>query len=349
MFSKIEAVCDSLKIPSDGNSLVVWLCEVIQLSNSADPLVNCISHSMVSDIIYSQTGERLSPSNYFHYREQGFDILERLMTATNLPAIYSTKYSVEHIAGRELPRISIGASSVSSALKLLSKHSDPKLGLMVYRHWHQLGLFATGAKKFWPSQRLLKSLKLRNLLLPVPLSHNCPARAARLFKFVEDVIRTDNITCQNDLDEKVLKHCESEIFLRGRQFGMAPSISEFDNSCVQELSSEDKSRPYFYVKASRNGSKIGSADKSRNRVQNSDTAVVLILNSQPSISAARFIEGVVREELKGMYIFPKEGLRDHYEAPLRVLAKLALGICENDLRIIPLVRAVRFVKLNGLH
>lgn len=349
MFFKIEAVCDSLKIPSDENSLVVWLCEVVQSSNSADPLVNCISHSMVSDIIYSQTGEWLSPSNYFHYREKGFNILQRLTTATNLPAIHSTRHCVEHIAGCELPRISIGASSVSSALKLLSKQNDPKVGLMVYRHWHRLGLFTTGAKKFWPSQRLLKSLKLRNLWLPVPLSHNCPVRAARLFTFVEDVIRTENIICQNDLDEKVLSYCESEFCLRGRQLGITSSISEFENSCVQELSSEDKSRPYFYVKASRNGSKIGSADKSRNRVQNSDTAVVLILNSQPSISAARFIEGVVREELKSMHIFPKEGLRDHYEVPLQVLAKLALGLCENDLRIIPLVRAVRFVKIPHLY
>lgn len=351
-YVKWREVCERLNIDQDGYNHYEQLCCLIvsKISNAVGfgSYLNCISGTLISQIILSLTGITLTTSNLCNYKQTGQHFVKDISDALGVPIAHGipfnlTKNTEQSFAFTALP------DSPSAALATILNNGDYAVKDTLYEFWQSSNSFNVGSSKNWPSLKLLKILQKRKLQIIVPASHDTPVKMRRLLKHITDLLELHDISDlnQSTLNEAVQIFCTAEQQNKiNRNTHWLPSFSTLPLlQYVDELTSDFRQSPYFYVKEVNSLSKIGSADRCNDRVKTDSFAVVLTLKSRSENGDARKIESIVRRQLARCHILPVDGKLDHYNVPITKLAPVIIGAIGQNAEIASMVHQITATKL----
>ncbi|QXN27381.1 hypothetical protein KVP08_023060 (plasmid) [Shewanella putrefaciens] len=184
---------------------------------------------------------------------------------------------------------------------------------ILYQQWSANGDYQVGDKRNWPSPKLLNLLsQYPSLIVQAPVSHDTPVRHGRLLKYLGRTLSSlqPNAINQPALELIIHEFCLQDLKSPRQIRAWLPSVGFIKNiQYVEKLTSEIRQSPYFYIKNvyPHKIAKIGSADRSNQRVKADDLGVIIALNSRPENGDALRIESIVRRELAKCHIYPIDG------------------------------------------
>jgi len=329
--SKYEALC-------------LFLVNKISVSVGFKMYLNCISSKLICDIMQELTGVILTASNLCTYKKNGIDLTGDVAKLLKVQIVNCIRYKLNFSDNRLL--ITPKSDAPSQALKTIIEHGGLPVREILYQQWQTDGTYQVGDKRNWPSPKLFELLKLYpTLLIQAPASHDTPVRHGRLLKHLSRTLASSKPETinQTNLDLIIHEFCQRDIQKRRQPNSWLTSFEGIATvRYVEKLTPDVRQSPYFYIRTSlsTNWSKIGSADRSNNRVKPGDLGVIVALNSRAESGDALRIESIVRRELANYNIHPIDGKKDHYAMPLDKLAKLVMTILANKKSLHPLLHCV---------
>lgn len=318
---------------SQYEALCVFVVNSISFSVGFKTYLNCISGKLICDVLQHLTRVKLTASNLCTYKKNGFDLAGDVAKLLKVPIVSGIRYELNVTDNRLF--ITPKSDAPSQALKTIMAHGGLPVREILYQKWQTDGTYLVGDKRNWPSPKLFELLKLYpSLLIQAPVSHDTPVRHGRLLKHLSRTLTSSKPETINQAYLELIIHefCQSDIKKHRQTSSWLPSLEGIATvRYVEKLTPDVRQSPYFYIRTSlsTNGSKIGSADRSNNRVSLNDLGVIVALNSRAESGDALRIESIVRRELANYNIHPVDGKKDHYAMPLEKLAKLVLTILAN--------------------
>ncbi|MCT8869583.1 hypothetical protein [Shewanella xiamenensis] len=346
--TKWQIVCDRLEIERSVlryQALCEYLTNRISKAVGLKTYLNCISSRLICDVIQLLTGEQLTASNLCTYKQHGIDIVGVVAKKLSLPVVNGINCKVKLTENSELV-ISPTPGAPSQALRTLMEHRGISVRDILYQQWSANGDYQVGDKRNWPSPKLLNLLsQYPSLIVQAPVSHDTPVRHGRLLKYLGRTLSSlqPNAINQPALELIIHEFCLQDLKSPRQIRAWLPSVGFIKNiQYVEKLTSEIRQSPYFYIKNvyPHKIAKIGSADRSNQRVKADDLGVIIALNSRPENGDALRIESIVRRELAKCHIYPIDGKKDHYAMQLIELAALVLNILANKKSLHPLLNSI---------
>lgn len=327
--SKLEIIAVTLGLqPCDYQGVVKYLGNILKHSKKEGIQLNSISSIIVCKLIFSITRVQITPSNLSVYKRNGCDLIRDIAEYLNIVEVISSGCCLSQVNGKwVLEPEKYGA--ISCFQMLIRNGAIDQMVRECYEIWHSKGV-SVGDKRYWPSLDLVNFLIERQLALAFPISHSKPVQLKRIFNFLTTLIEKPELSClprhklHDYINEEIRKFSTMKKVSSKPKPWIDSSMTNVDIDYAKSIPAVKRTSPYFYMKLSKERSKIGSADNS-NRFGPKDIGIVICLETRACDNFAYDVETKVREYLKCFDLHPDQGKIGHYSIPLKSLVNLAIG------------------------
>ncbi|MDO6444182.1 hypothetical protein Q4493_00190 [Colwellia sp. 1_MG-2023] len=346
--TKLESAASTLGFRcNDYDQLVRYLSNALLDATKNGVHLNCVSVSIISELLQLKANVTLSPKNACDYANQNKNIVQdiadilRVQTTQHAKCCLSMKPEGIHMS----PLLYSAAHGFQMATQRTLINIPVR---ELYRGWQQQG-WSVGDRRNWPNQELVRWLQLKGIVLNLPASHFFPARVKRVFLLLNELMNTSEISClsrhelKKRLGKEVTTHCNQ--FIEREKLGFQNKwinlkVDNLNVNYFERIPALQRDSPYFYVKfAGASITKIGAADNST-RFKPNDCGVVVCLESRASDKFALYVETEVRTFLQGINITPIFGKLDYYSIELTTLVKLVIAFISSHAEIKSRIRSI---------
>jgi len=352
--SKLELAAATLGFRNgDYDKLVRYLGNALLNSVRNGVVLNCVSVSIISELLKNTVNVTLNSKNVWDYASQEKNLVQDVADILQVQTIQKAKcYLAKNgakIKVSPIPQSAIYA--FQKALKLSLSNIPIK---ELYAGWQQQG-WDVGDKRNWPSQELIDWLRVESVRLNFPISHFQPTRLKRVFYLLNELRSNPEISrlprqkLKKRLEKEITTYCNLQVEkekLPVQNKWIDLQIDNVDVNYFDRIPAIYRDPPYAYVKLiSPNVSKIGAADNSM-RFKPTDVGVVVCLESRASDKFALYVETEVRNFLQEVSIMPVPQKLDYFDVELTTLVKLTLAFITSHPDIKTRIRGINATNLS---
>lgn len=338
---------------NDYDKLIRYLANILQNANRDGILLNCISVSVISELLRSTVNITLNSKNVWDYANREKNIVQDIADILKIQTIEKAKCSIVKKAVSYC--VEPVYQSAIYALQIALKNSLSNIPVKeLYVQWQKQG-WDVGSRKNWPSQKLIDCLRAADVRLNFPVSHFQPTRLKQVISILNELISDPEISSlpkqrlKKRLEKEITIYCNQRIENSKNDVQNKWIDLKFDNVDVNyfdRIPAIYRDPPYVYVKLiSTSVSKIGAADNSM-RFKPADLGLVVCLDSRAGDKFAMYVETEVRNFLKDISIMPIPRKLDYFDVELATLAKLTLAFITSHPDIKTRIRAITATRIN---